>query len=219
MSTTGTLAIRGSLSARSARQTARPSCPGIIQSSTTTSGRSARASASAASPSPAERTRKPSGSSVSSSTAITSGSSSATSAVAAPLGRARAPREMLGVFLQRVLGVVEEQVGAGQELDVPLVLCVDRRAALGRPPLGVMARMGLVVGGVDERDAARLEPVAERGRRMIQVARDDAHSPQLERALGELVIADGGGQLAERHREVGVLHLPGEDLLQRSPEL
>jgi hypothetical protein len=49
---------------------------------------------------------------------------------------------------------------------------------------------------------------------VVEIAGDDLHGAQHELAFGQLVIANRRRQLAERHGEVRVLHLAGEDLLE-----
>ena len=131
-----------------------------------------------------------------------------------PLGRCVSPRDLGGILLQRVLRVVDHQVGAGQELDVPRVLAVHAGGVAA--DIRMVARVRLVVGGVDDGDAVGLEPVAERRRRVVEVAGGDADGVELEHTLGQLVIADGRRQLAERHREVRAVHLAAQDLLAAS---
>jgi len=119
------------------------------------------------------------------------------------LPRAVAPARLGRVLLRRVLRVVDHEVSAGEEFNVPAVLAGDLAGACRRQ----QPRVGLVVRGVHDRDAVGLEPVAERERRVVQVAGRDLEVADREGALDEIVVADGGAELLERDGEVGVLHL------------
>ncbi len=73
---------------------------------------------------------------------------------------------------------------------------------------------GLVVGHVRQRGAAARHAVADRRRGVVQVLRLDQHVAHAEEPLVELREVDAAPQLAELHREVRVLHLPGHRLLE-----
>ena len=49
---------------------------------------------------------------------------------------------------------------------------------------------------------------------MVEIARAHGDVLDLERPFDQLVIADPGVELIERHRKVGILHLPGQRILQ-----
>src|SRR5262249_55482421 len=77
--------------------------------------------------------------------------------------------------------------------------------------------MGFVVSGVDHGYPARLEPIAEGERRMVQIMGDNAQPADAEGTFGEGVIADGGTKLLEGDGEIGIGHLSGEQRLERLP--
>ena len=93
---------------------------------------------------------------------------------------------------------------------MPAVLAGQLAAALGQ-----LAAVRLVVGGVHDADAVDLQPVAERQRRVIEVARGHADVADREVALHEVVVAQRGLELLHADREVLVLHLPGQGVAQR----
>ena len=77
-----------------------------------------------------------------------------------------------------------------------------------------MARVRLVVRGVDHCGAVGLEPVAKRETGMVHIACSDAGAAGIEAALPQIVKAQGGAELAETDGEVRVLHLPGHGCLE-----
>src|SRR5262245_1183980 len=95
-----------------------------------------------------------------------------------------------------------------------LVLSVHRRCSgRSRPQArrgGSVAYMGLVIDGIDHRDAVGLEAIPERKCGMVQVLGGDAHARDRKLSLDEVVIPDGGVELLQRHRKIRVLHLAGE---------
>ena len=130
------------------------------------------------------------------------------------LDRAVSPAEVLPVLAERELRVVDQQVGAGDEVGMAAFVGALRRALAGRQ----LGRVRLVVGGVDEARAVGLDAIAERQRRMVHVVRPDAHVVDLDLAFDQVVVAHPGRELLDRHREVGVLHLARERLADRRPE-
>src|SRR2546428_708968 len=80
-------------------------------------------------------------------------------------------------------------------------------AAWAEPPPGGFQE-GLVWGGGGGGGAARRHPVGDGGRGVVEILRLDQHLAQAEEALVQLREVDAAPQVAERHREVGVLHLP-----------
>ena len=129
-----------------------------------------------------------------------------------PFDGAVSPGHPLSVLLERVLRVVDHELGPGEELDVPPVLVVhlvDDAVAQAR-----IRRVRLVIGRVHEGGAVRLEAVAERDPGVIEISGGGVDGTQLEGALAQVMVANRGAHLAERHREIGVLHLPGERLLE-----
>ncbi len=92
------------------------------------------------------------------------------------------------VFLGRVLRVVDDEIGVGQEMGVPAVALVqDRfeRAGRGvRAPEGATER--LVVARVDDRGAVGLDAVAERHRGVVEVLGNDPRAADRVRALAQV---------------------------------
>ena len=74
--------------------------------------------------------------------------------------------------------------------------------------------MRLVIAGVDNGSAVRLQAVSQGQRRMVQVARGDLDIPDPQLSLDKVMVADGGAKLFEAHWKVGVLHLARERLAQ-----
>src|SRR4030095_5809700 len=81
-----------------------------------------------------------------------------------------------------------------------------------------MARVRLLRGGVDTSHAAGFQAVTQRKSGVVQVTGGDLNRAEVKGALGELVVADRGAELAKCHREILVLHLPGEGILQALPQ-
>ena len=73
-----------------------------------------------------------------------------------------------------------------------------------------------MIAKVDNGCPVRLDAVAQRHRRMMQILDDDARATNLVRALAELAEIDRGRQLADLDRKVGELHLAGQYLAQIS---
>jgi hypothetical protein len=78
--------------------------------------------------------------------------------------------------------------------------------------------MGLVIGGIDQDRPIALQAISQGEARMVQVARGDTYVIQGERALDEVMVADRGTELPQGDGKIGVLHLPGEGLLQTSAQ-
>ena len=66
------------------------------------------------------------------------------------------------VFANRILGIVYDKIGAGEEIDVTLVLAVWFAEANRHLP-----GIGLMITSIDNGGPVSLEPVAERQRGMI----------------------------------------------------
>ena len=49
---------------------------------------------------------------------------------------------------------------------------------------------------------------------MIEISRGNFYVADIEAALEQVMVANGGAEAVERDREIGVLHLPGERLTQ-----
>ncbi len=121
------------------------------------------------------------------------------------------PALLLAVLLLRVLGVVDDQVGAAHERDVPLIAGVI-------VPAGRRGPERLVIGGVGDAGASARDAVGDGRRRVVQVLGLDQHATDAEEALVELGEVDARAQIAQLHREVRVLHLPGHRLFQAALE-
>ena len=139
------------------------------------------------------------------------------------LGGAVAPAHLVRVLIEAVLRVVDDDVGAGEELDVTAILAVHgwrrSRPGRGRDGSDEPGCVGLVIDRVDHRDRAHLEPIAQGQRGMIQVLGDHTHAADGEAALGEVVVADRGPELPERDGEIRVLHLPRQRPFQLVPQV
>src|SRR5215470_2511925 len=81
-----------------------------------------------------------------------------------------------------------------------------------------MARVRLVIGGVDHRHAASFQAVTQCKAGVVQVTGGDLNGSKVKGAFGKLVVANRSVELAKRHREIRVLHLPGESILQTLPQ-
>jgi hypothetical protein len=113
---------------------------------------------------------------------------------------------------------VDHEVSAGEELHVPLVLPVNREELSWVARVGLMARVRLVIGSVDHRYAARFQAKTQCNARVVQVTGSDLNGTQVKDALGKLVVAYSGAELAKRHWKIRILHLPGEGILQALPQ-
>ena len=124
------------------------------------------------------------------------------------------PPDPGGVLRSVVLRVVDDDVGALQELNVSGVIAV-RQHVSARAQRGIER---LVVGDVADHSAIALDAIPKCERRVVQVVRPYHQIADLERALDQLVELDLGANLVERHREVLVVHLAGKRLVQRHVE-
>src|SRR5215471_18865078 len=125
-----------------------------------------------------------------------------------PLGWRVAPAQLLRILLEHVLGVVDHQVGVGEELDMTSVLVMH--GGLASEPCHGVRSVRLVIGRVHDYYTAGLQTVAERERRMVQILRDDAHTADREAAFDEIVKTRCGAELPKRNGKVVVLHLSGQ---------
>src|SRR5262245_33790847 len=134
------------------------------------------------------------------------------SVIDGPLGRRVAPTQLLRILLDRILSVVDHQVGVGEELDMASVLTVHEGLP-GEPGRWIRC-VRLVIGRVHDHHTAGLQTVAERESGMVQILRDDAHTADHEAIFDEVVKARCGPELRERNGKVVVLHLSGQDPFQ-----
>src|SRR5436190_8178292 len=120
-----------------------------------------------------------------------------------------APADLGRVLFGSVLRVVNEKVGAIDEFGVSQILPSN-------PPVAgcQYARVRFVVTGIHHRYAVSLQPITERERGMIEIVGGDFNIVDIEGALDEIVIANLRSALIERDGEIGILHLPGQDLSQ-----
>src|SRR5262249_17061384 len=86
------------------------------------------------------------------------------------------------------------------------------------PRGGSVTYMGLVINGINYRDAVGLKAIPERKCRMVQVLGNDAHAPDRKLSLDEVVIPDAGVELLQCHRKIRVLHLAGERRFKLVPD-
>ena len=131
------------------------------------------------------------------------------------LDRAVSPPPLRVVLVDGVLRVVDQEVGVTEKRDVLRFLAVELLEP-GRSTLGL--RTGLVIGRVHDAHAVGLDPVSQRERRMVEIARRDRDVVDLELPLDEVVVLDVGAEVEELDREVRVLHLPGERVVDRRVE-
>src|SRR5437764_12674851 len=82
----------------------------------------------------------------------------------------------------------------------------------------LIAGVRFVVSGVDDGCPAHVEAIAQRQRRMVQVASCDAPTVEVKGALNEVVEANGRPKLLQGERKVRVLHLSSQSLLQAFPQ-
>ena len=92
-----------------------------------------------------------------------------------PLGGRVAPARLLRILRNRVLSIVNHEVRVRKESDVTLVLLVPQWLTLG--PCRRVRGMRLVIHRVYNRIAARLQTIAQRESRVIEILRGDAISP------------------------------------------
>ena len=101
---------------------------------------------------------------------------------------------------------------------MPLVLAVDRDRLSRVRHLGLMARVRLVIGGVNHHSAAGFQAVTQCKPGVVQVTRGDLNGAEVKAALAKFVVVNRGAELAECYREIRVLHLPGKGVLQTLPQ-
>src|SRR6266853_314501 len=82
----------------------------------------------------------------------------------------------------------------------------------------LIAGMRFVVGRVDDGRPAHVEAIAQRQRRMVQVARCDAPTVEAKGALNEVVEVNCRPKLLQSEWEIRVLHLSSQGLLQAVPQ-
>src|SRR5207247_1794036 len=79
------------------------------------------------------------------------------------------PPDFLAVLLFAVLRVVDDEIGSLQEIDVPFVAGMEDFPFETSVRAAKVADVRLVIGGVDDRHASRLNPVTESDRRVIEI--------------------------------------------------
>ena len=130
------------------------------------------------------------------------------------LHRAVAPADLGGVASGVVLRVVHDHVGIGEELRVTRVGTPQpRQTATGKRRV-----VGLVVGGVDNGRAIGLDAETEGEGGVVQVLGPDGGVTELEHAFDQVVVAHLGVHLVQPDREVLVLHLPREHVVEGAPQ-
>src|SRR5882672_2454758 len=100
------------------------------------------------------------------------------------------PANLSFVFRGAILRIVDQKIGARYKLSVTFILPADITDAVGERP-----RMRLVITGVNDGHPVRLQPIAQRHRRMVQVLRTDLDVGEGKDAFGEIVIADSSAEL------------------------
>jgi len=98
-----------------------------------------------------------------------------------------------------------------------LIFAMNRQDVEARTGLTRRLRLGvgmrLMVSGINHHRPTGLQAVSQGQSRVIEIARQNMGLPNIEGPLDEVVIANGGAELLEGDREIGVLHLPREGLL------
>ena len=108
---------------------------------------------------------------------------------------------------------MHDQVGACKKLDVAAVFPEEVADAGGK-----RTRMRFVIGRIDKGDAARLKPVAQGERRVIEVAAGNLDVANPQPSLDELAITNCGAELLKGYGKVGRLHLARQGLSQALAE-
>ncbi len=130
------------------------------------------------------------------------------------LHRAVSPAAPGGILAVGILRVVNEQVDAGDEREMPLL--AGMHEAMRLPARRVLPPEGLVVGDVRDADLAGVQAIAEGRRGVVDHLRGRAIGPHAEPLLPQLLEGDLRAQLVELDGKVRVLHLPRERALQRA---
>ena len=127
--------------------------------------------------------------------------------------RAVPPAALGRIFLRQVLGIVDDQVGAGHELGVRQIFALQ---------FGLTVRhvggVRFVIAGVDHAGAVAFDAERQRQRGVVQVARLDRDIVDDEATFAQVVIAHGCAEGLGRDREIGIFHLPRERVLERFAE-
>src|SRR5207237_3140772 len=110
--------------------------------------------------------------------------------------RTVAPAPVVGIFLIRVLGVMNHQIRTREKFAVTPVEFMHLRLLAGK------SRVRFVVTSIDHAGAAHLQPIAEGEGRMVQAARGDADVIELATTLAEAMKKEAGTERLERDREV-----------------
>ena len=105
-----------------------------------------------------------------------------------PLGGRVAPARLLRILRNRVLSIVNHEVRVRKESDVTLVLLVPQWLNLG--PCRRVRGMRLVIHRVYNRIAARLQTIAQRESRVIEILRGDAYLTNREFFLADIMKAN-----------------------------
>src|SRR5215831_13523384 len=82
----------------------------------------------------------------------------------------------------------------------------------------MMARVRLMIGGVDHNHAAGFQAVTQCKPGVVQVTGGDLNGTKIKSAFAKIMIANRSVELAKCHWEIRVLHLPGEGILQALPQ-
>ena len=117
-----------------------------------------------------------------------------------------------GKIGQRVLRVVNDEIGTLEKLHVAPIFVVDGLGADGR--VERVQGVRLVIAGVDHGGAIDFEAKTECERGVVQILRGHANRTDLEDALRQVGVAEFGHQGIQVDGRVLVGHLPGEGGLQ-----
>ena len=120
------------------------------------------------------------------------------------------PPDVVAVLRCAVLRIVDQQVGPRDEPGMGFVVPV----LFDVPTCGEGLVVRFVVRRIDHGGAIGLEAIAQGQRRVVQELGVDTHLGDVEGALDQVMMVDRRRELVDRHREVAVLHLAGEDLAE-----
>src|SRR5207244_6637916 len=129
-----------------------------------------------------------------------------------PLRGGMTPADFLWILVDRVLGIVDHEVGPCEKLDVALLLPVHGRNPRGGPapvPFSrLCASVRLVIKSVHDDHTIGFQSVAQREGRVVHVVGDYVRSGNAELTFNQIMETDGRAKLPGRHREKRVLPSP-----------
>src|SRR5262245_18006410 len=101
------------------------------------------------------------------------------------------PPDFLGVFRRSVLRVVDNKVGFSQKGPMPPLFLMDLQGARVRScgpwPCTLQTCVWFMIGGVDHRHTPCLQAIAQRERRVVEIARRNLSAPECKGPLVQVV--------------------------------